>query len=210
MRRLQFIAFFCSPSLLSASLTLACSVLVLVFANFRFLRRSNIIYELIFGDASSPDLIYESNIAFNTLNQTVFGNDTLNKILFFGLWLIIGLFVYALLNGVGQTVNKSKNEYQSLQYINAQKSVIEKDFVYRLLLRSLGILSIVVYAFVFVKFLYPYSIYAVRVGLSETSQLIGWLCLILGGIVTLIGLHIFVVLFRFTSLKIRIFGIRNI
>lgn len=209
MRRMQFFVIFCAPTLLSAILTFVLSILILASANFGFLRRSNILYEIIYGSGSSPDLIRESNIAFNQLNQAVLGNNTLNKILFFGLWMLIGLFVYALLTEVGRTVNRSKEEFDSLKYVNAQKEVIEKDYLYRFLLRSLGLLSLGVYMYVFMKFLYPYGIYAVRVGLNENSRLIGWLSLILGGIVTVISLHVFVVLIRLATLRIRIFGIQN-
>lgn len=206
MRKLQLTALFCGPTFLSSVVTGATALILLTVANFSYLLRSGLIYDAIFGKGTPYDLIESSRTAAAAINQTVLGNSLLNKLLFFGFWIMIGLLVYALLSTVGQTIAETEQELKSLRYIHARRAQIEQDILLRLALRFTGLLAAFIYGWIFIRFILPFCIFASRVGLGNLSQPSGWFYLVLSPVVLLVALHIIVIILRLIVLRPRLYG----
>jgi len=73
------------PSQLSIIGNLMASGLILAVASLSYLAGSGLIYNFLFGSGSSIELIQTSRGTFSAFNNTVFGNPTLNKVLYFAM-----------------------------------------------------------------------------------------------------------------------------
>lgn len=206
MRRLRLTVLFCSPSLASGVAAVLGAGLLLLIANLSYLLNSGLIYETIFGKGSPYDLVQTSHDTISLLTHTVLSNTLLNKVLFFAFWMMIGLFVYITVITFSQTVSQAGEEVHSLHYIHAHKQLIERNLLVRLALRLGGILAAIIYIWIFLSLLLPFSIFASRIGLAELNRVVGWLYILLSWLVLTLSLHIAVIIVRLISLKPRLFG----
>ncbi len=204
--KLKLTALFCGPTLMSAIATGLGVIVLLAAANFSYLLRSGFIYDLIFGKGTPYDLIQTSRDKAALLNQTILGNPLLNKFLFFGFWMMVGLFVYVLISTFGQTLAETEKELKSLHYIHARKAQIEHDLLLRLALRFTGLLVGFLYGWFFIRLIFPFCVFASRVGLGSLSKASGWFYLALGLSVLLLALHGIVVTLRLIVLRPRLYG----
>jgi hypothetical protein len=206
MRLLNETFLLCEPSLLSGTVTVIGALLLLLVANFSYLLRSGLLYDAIFGKNSSVELIQTSRDTASALNQTVFGNETLNHILFFGFWMVVGLFVYVTIMAVSQSISELGTDLKSLSYIHARKILIEQNLLVRTAIRAAGFLSACIFGWIFVRFLVPFSVLATRVGFSGLEEISGWFYLFLGTIVLILSIHIMVIIARVIVVRPRVFG----
>ncbi len=206
MHKLKLTALFGGPTLMSSVVTGIGAVVLLAGANFSYLLRSGLIYDLIFGKGTPYDLIQTSRDTVSVINQTVLGNPLLNKLLFFGFWMMVGLVVYAVISTFGQTLAETGEELKSLRYIHARKTQIEQDILLRLSLRITGVLAAFLYGWLFMRLILPFCVFASRVGLGSLSQISGWFYLLLSLVVLLLALHAIVVIARLIVLRPRLYG----
>lgn len=206
MTRLKELVLISEPSLLGGTVVAAASGLILILVNFSYLLKSGFIFDFLFGRGSPYQLIQNSRDFASTLNQTVFGNPTLNKLLFFGFWMMIGLFAYVTIMAISQSISETDADLKSLGYIHARKTLIERNLVVRIAVRLGGILAAAIYGFVLVRFLFPFAIFASRVGFGQLDTVSGWIYALIGFIVLALGLHIAVIIARLVMLRPRLFG----
>ena len=206
MRRLNVAVLLFEPSLFSGTVTVIGAFVVLLLANFSYLLKSGLIFDAVFGKDSPVDLIQTSRDTVGSLNQTVFGNPTLNHILFFGFWMMIGLFAYVTIVAIGQSISETDKDLKTLGYMHARKALVERSLFVRIAIRAGGVLGACMYVWVFVRFLLPFCIFATRVGLDQLSKPSGWIYLALGGIVMMLSLHILVIFARLIAVRPRVFG----
>jgi len=159
---------------------------------------------LAFG--SNGSTISTSQTTLAQLNDRLFGNPVLNKILFFGTWLFIGCLVYIIVSAIIAFGNESVETVEEMHYMHASRQKLKGVFLSRLGLRLVSFGLLIVYAAFFARLLMPYSAYAVQVGANQASLLSGILYIGLGGIVLLASLHIFIVLIRLVALRTRLFS----
>lgn len=206
MKRLQATGLFTSPSALSIGLVVVTAALLLGAANMTFLSDTGLLQNTIFGSDSEFGLIETSASSWSAITETVLGNPILNKVLFFGFWMMIGLVVYAILTTVGQSLAEAGEEFESMKYVHARKQLIEQDLFFRLTVRAVACIGLLLLSWVFFKLVLPFSVIASRVWLNDLSTPINWLYGFLGLTVLLLALHIFVILLRLLVLRPRIFG----
>lgn len=205
MSRLRFAGTLLTPSLASVVLCGGLSLLVLVISSLIYNSRTNVLFDLLFGPDSSAELIQSGRGSIGAINEAVFGNPILNKVIFFVFWCLVGLIIYFLISGVGKTTAVVAETTHQLHYLNAKRQQIEEQLGLRIMMRSMGLLAAFLYGIFFFKVLFPFSILCGRIGISILG-LSGWLYFMAGLIVLVLSLHIWIVLLRFISLRPRLYG----
>jgi len=194
------------PSLASMMATAFVSTLTLGIATQSYLSGSGVVYDFLFGPNSSSELIRSSQSTLSAFNNTVFGNPTLNKILYFAMWMLIGLITYMLLYGLSRGAQSAAEDVEEAGYANTNKKALLRNIGRRLALRLIVFIAWWVYIIFFVKILLPFSILAARIGAGNLPTLGGWLYGLLGLAVLAISLHIHVIFVRLLVLRVRLFN----
>lgn len=194
-----------SPSSLSGCLVVVASVLILLGATWSYSVGSGAMYDFLFGKNSSVELISSSQSALAAFANTVFGNPTLNKILYFAFWMLVGLFVYVVLFALLRGTSTAIRDAQEATYTNVKKLELFKSVVVRFGLRLVVILAWVIYWIFFVEILFPFSILAARIGLSELPRIMGWIYSPLSLLIMVLSLHIHTVFVRLLVLRVRLY-----
>jgi hypothetical protein len=206
MRNLKLAVLFCQPTLLSSAVTLFTAVALLAVANLSSLNRSGQLYDFIFGPGTPIDLIQRSRDTLTAINQTVFGNTVLNQVLFFGFWMMIGLFVYITIAIAREALSDTDQAVRYLRYVHARRQLIRHNFWVRTALRTGGLLAAVLYGWILIRLLLPFCIFCTRVGLSELNLLSGWGYCLLGLTTLLVVLHGGIIIARLIAVRPRLFG----
>ena len=204
----NFIGILLQPTLGSLIGSLAFSLVILLIGTLSVTQPSGAIYDFLFGSEyrNAPEFIELARSSLMTLNDTVFGNETLNKVLFFICWLLLGTVVYLISASISNSVVAANDIRSELHYMNLHKEELEREVGKRLALRAVAILNWFFYGLFFFKFLLPYSVSAARIAASSLDSWQGWAYGLLSLVVLLVSLHFHVVLFRFALLRPRVFG----
>jgi hypothetical protein len=200
------LGYLLTPSLLSGISTLLISVLALVFASWSYSVGSGAVYDFLFGPNSSGELIQTSRSTISAFGDTVFGNPTLNKILYLAFWMFVGLIVYLILFVIIKGTSSAAEEVQETGYANVNRTGQLKMFGVRAGIRLLVAVAWFVYSIFFIKILLPFSVLSARVGAGQLPQLSGWLYGIMGLLVLAVSLHIHVIFLRLVLLRVRVSG----
>lgn len=204
MRKLRFVGPLLLPSVGSLVFTMLLAVTILGTAAWAFYSKSGILYTYLFGPNSAPELIQSSRSTLEAFSNTVFGNPTLNKVLFFVFWLIVGLIVYTIVTGLGNYFGEVREVIIESHYINAPKGTTRQHAILRLLLRIIGFSLVFIYLVFFYNIFLPFSILSSRIGLGHLSSLYGWLYLAIAYVELVLSLHVLLILLRFTALRPRL------
>jgi hypothetical protein len=206
MRSLKLPILFCQPSFGSGLAVIFTSVALLVLSNYSYLLRSDLINGTFSPDSSSVDVILATQGTMDTLRHTILGNPTLNKILFFAFWMMIGLFAYVTLAAIWGSVAEANNEAEASHFIHARKKLVQEHMIVAIAMRVGGILALILFGVLFASLLFPFSILAARVGLSSLNTLMGWGYVLLAFAVLALSLHCFVIIGRIIMGRPRMFG----
>lgn len=202
----RFIRLALQPSLFSGIITVLLSSIILGVATLSYANGSGIVYEFLFGENSSTELIQTSRGTFAAISNTVFGNPTLNKLLYFVFWMLVGLLTYILLYSLIRGASTTMEDVEETNYVNVTRGETLRIFITHSVLHIAIVLCWFVYTLFFIKIFLPFSILSGRIGLTMLPGIQGWLYGLLGLIVLIGSLHIHVVLLRFSLLKVRAFG----
>ncbi len=197
------------PSLLSAITTLSVSAVVLLAAVFSLSNGSGLIYDYLFGPGSSSDLISSARGSVDAFNNTVFGNVLLNKILYFGLWMLVGLLVYMILYLVIRGASAAAEDFEQTTYKNANAELLMREFAGRAGLRAIAALCWFMYWIFFIKTLLPFSVLSARIGADAMPGMNGWVYGAVGLLTIMLSTHIHVIFLRLVALKARLFGAQS-
>ncbi len=168
------------------------------------LRTGVLFNALTFGSSSAATTI-TSQTTLSDLNDHIFGNPLLNKILFYAMWLLIGCLVYILVSALVSMGSESVEAVEEMKYVHAKRKQMEAVFLSRLGVRGVAAVLEIAYTILFVKLLVPYSLYAVHVGANQTQILPAIAYIALGSVVLLLSFHVHVVLLRTIALRTRLF-----
>ncbi len=206
MHPLKNISKLITPSTASIALSLVLTV-VIVGAGLWFtdIRTGVLFNALTFGSNAPDTTITTSLTTINQLNDRIFGNELLNKFLFYGLWLMIGCLVYVLVSAIIAFGGESVEAVEEMKYVNASRAGLERVFLSRLGTRIIAIILEVLYSLFFLRLILPYSTYAIHVGVNQTQLLPALGYIGLGTAVLMAGWHVHVVLIRLVALKTRLF-----
>lgn len=206
MRDLRFTGLMLKPSLSSLAVSFGLTGTFLGILALSYTAKTGLIYDYIFGPDSSASLIETSKSSIEALNQVIFGNPTLNKILFFGFWMAIGLIVYLTLTGIWSSVNSAYSTVNEINYATAHKLRIDNDLKYRIILRIVAAMLWFIYSVFFLKIFLPFSILCGRISVGTLNLPSGWLYGLISIVVLEVSLHLHVVFARFFMLRPRLIG----
>ncbi len=192
------------PSLISGLVTVFISVAIIAAAVFSYISGNGLIYDYLFGPNSSAELIKQSRGTVATFSNTVFGNPTLNKVLYFAFWMLVGLVVYIILYTIFRSTSKVAEDINVATFKNAKINDILSNFGVRLAVRCGVALGWVLYTIFFIKILLPFSILCARIGAADFPSLTGILYGLLGLVVLVISIHLHLVFARLMALKVRL------
>lgn len=206
MRSLKLPVLFCEPSFASGLLVIISSITLLVFSDYSYLLKSDLIRNTFSPDGSAVDGLLVSSGTMHTFRATVLSNPALNKVLFFCFWMIVGLFVYVILATVWDSFSNAGSAIESTHYVHARRDLIQNNLLVRLAIQVGGVLSLIVFGVIFASLLYPFSILSTRVGFSELNTFAGWGYALLGLVVLTLSLHCFVIIGRLIMARPRMIG----
>lgn len=206
MQKLRLAGSLLLPSLGSLVTSFILAGLFIGLSAWAHFARGGRIYSILYGENSAPELIEKSRSTVEAFSNTVFGNPTLNKVLFFVFWLIIGLIVYTIFTGLGKYLSELKDVVVESRYVNAPRGATRQHMIIRLLLRLIGISLVFVYFVFFYNIFLPFAILCSRISFSELPNLNGWMYAGLAVAELMLSLHIMLILLRFTALRPRLFG----
>lgn len=193
------------PSFSSGLLTVTLSAAALVVATVSYFAGNGLVYDYLFGPHSSTELIRQSKGTISALNNTVFGNSVLNKILYFGFWMLVGLVVYILLYSLLKGTAAAAEDIQETTYKNMRFREMLTNLGTRLAVRAAALIAWALYWVVFIKILLPFSVLSARVGGGDLPAPSGWLYGLLGLVVLILSTHIHLILLRLVTLRSRLF-----
>ncbi len=168
--------------------------------------KSGVFYDLLLGPASTATQIETASSTFSAISNTVLGNSTLNKLLFFGFWLMVGLAVYTIVMSFSYYTGGIVMFWEELHQINSRKKLLREQFKLRVLLQTIGLLLLIFFTVFFVKILLPFSLLCARISLGLWGNVSGLGYFTAGLVILLLSFHIYTTLFRFAALRTRVFG----
>ncbi|MCW1908297.1 MAG: hypothetical protein KIH63_003055 [Candidatus Saccharibacteria bacterium] len=205
MRSLENIKELLTPSFASATTVIGATVVFLGGATFITSSDSGALYEWLFGETSSASQIETAKSALQTVNDTVLGNSTLNQLLFFVLWALIGLAVYVIIAGINREVSSVSEDLEDMVGKNTHTDEIRHEIITKAILRMVFIACWGIYAVFSVRIYLPFSFLCARIGGTQLSEISGWLFILAGTLTMLLSLHMHVVFARLVMLKTRLF-----
>ena len=206
MNQARFTRLLLRPSTSGLTGIVGLALLIMFVSGFLYTTRNGLFYDYLFGAGSSATLIETSQSTVAVFNETIFGNPTLNKILFFVFWMVIGLVVYVLLSGLGAGVSSAEQVANEARFVHAKKLRLGSELGLKVVLHIIGLGLLVVYTVFLFKVLLPFSVLCARIVAGNLRQPINWLYGVLGFIVLCGTFYIGLILIRFLLLRPRIFG----
>ncbi len=198
------------PSTSSTISVIILSILIYVVAILTYATKSGLIYRYLFGPNSSAELIKSSHDTVSALNNTVFGNPTLNKVLYFAMWMLLGLIVYIILFSFIRSVSSAAEDIEETTYTNIDPKGGWHAIALRAGIRAAIIVFWLIYWIFFIRILVPFSVLSAKIGVGNMPHATGFIYSLLGIIVLILSLHLHVICMRLIALKVRLFDSADI
>lgn len=205
MHRLRTLFTLLTPSLLSGIVTLCAVFGVVVVSGWSYIAHNNLFYDYLFGPYGIQNILLQAPDPFALFKNTVATNPATYYVILFFTALMIGLFVYALLQSLSRVSRAARTIVQELKLPDERRDMLQRTAV-----RTAALAGWAAYTALFLNVLLTTSILLLELGVSNFagSQLAGVVyftgaCVLLG-----VGLHVHIVFARLTTLKSRIFGER--
>lgn len=195
-----------TPSSLSLFISIFLSIGAMVAIGVSYSAGKGSIYNYLFGTGSSADLINSSKSTLSALNDTILGNATLNKVLYFAFWMVVGLVVYIILYAVLRGGGAAGEELKEASYANIKREHILQDYAIKSIVRLAAVFGLIVFNILFIKVFLPYVSLATKSATNQLISLQGVAYCLVSFLVLIVSCHIEVVLFRFIALKVRLMG----
>ncbi len=192
------------PSLASALTAIGLSIGLFGGSAFFYFAHNGSVYDFLFGATSSEEVVRHSKNTVSALNNAIFGNPLLNKVLYFAFWMAVGLLVYFLLYMIIKSLSNAAEDIEATTYKNARLDDVLNSLLTRLAVRLLALLVWIMYAFFFVKVVLVYCTLWTRLAMSGFPRMSGWLYSLLALSILTIGFHLHVIFLRLIALKVRL------
>jgi hypothetical protein len=206
MRKLAFAGIVLQPSVASSITVVASTVMVFINTIVNIGGSSDQLFRIILGSNTSPELIDTTKSMVSGLAEIIFDNPTVNKLLFFAFWILVGLVVYVFVNGAGSGLNAAQKFYDEEKMIHVHKDKLEQEVLLKLTLIAAAICAWVLYMVVFLKLFLPFSVLSFQVAWGGDLKVSTVLTGLFGFVVLLVTLHLHIVLLRCATLRPRIIG----
>lgn len=195
-----------SPSLLSGLLVVFFSIAVITVTIFTYLSGQGTFYDYLLGSRSSTVALEQSSGPASTLDNTVFNNIWLARVLNFALWALVGLLVYALIHYSIIGSEAAVDNIKKTRYKNARVGEMFTDFGIRLVIRLAAITGWIIYWIFFIKVLLPFCVLIIRNEVGHLSTVNDWYFGLLSAVVLILGFHLHTVFMRLIALRLRLFS----
>lgn len=199
-----------TPSWLSLIIGFLLSVGIMTAVGVSYAAGKGSIYSYLFGPGSSSDLIDSSKSTLSALNDTILGNATLNKVLYFAFWMVVGLLVYIILYSLMRGTGAASEELKEASYANIKRERILQDYAIKSVVRLAALFGLIVFGILFIKVLLPYSSLATKNASGELLSIAGIAYLLVSFMILMVSSHIMLVLVRFMTLRVRMFNQQEI
>jgi len=169
---------------------------------------SGILYDFLFGfdyDNASEFIGFARETVL-VLSGTFFGNEILNKVLFFIFWLLLGTAVYFIAVSITGSITAANEVRSEMHYMNLHKRELEAQVGKRIALHVLGGLNWLFYWILFLRILMPYISSLAQISVSNFSNLQGLFYGLAAFLLLMLSLHGHVIFLRFLLLRPRVFG----
>ena len=205
MDRLRHIGNILSPSVSSSAVGIVMAGAVYAVVIFSTSIGNGTIYDWLLGPHSSAGQIQKAHGTFAALSTTILGNNILNQVLFFGMWVLVGIAVYVVLIILGHEFSELHHMQQDFGYANARLSQVMAYHGLRLFIRSIVLAGWGLYWLFFVRIFVPFSLLCAHIGSGQLGTVTGWLYAVAGFLVLVVTLHLHLVFMRLLLLRTRLF-----
>lgn len=206
MKQSRFTRLLIQPTAVGLLGVFGLSLGVMFLSGFSYATKNNLLYDYLFGSNSSAALIETSRSTITVFNEAVFGNPTLNKILFFAFWMVVGLVVYVFISGIGAGISTAEHTLEEATFVHAQKLRLGSELGLRVVLHIIGAGLLMIYLIFFFKILLPFGVLCSRIVAGDIRQLSNWIYAVLGFTVLSAAFYLGIILLRFLLLRPRLFG----
>ncbi len=195
-----------TPSVLSLIVTVSLASTLTIGTFIKYGTNGDKLYHLVLGSNTPNDLVNSTHATFSNYYQLIFGNTTLNKILFFMFWMLIGLGIYTIAMIVYRGFATAEETAEELSYVHINKSKVLRQLWTRWVLHILAAMLIIVYSVFFLRLFIPYGLSNLQLAVDLLPSLSSLVRGALGVILIFLSLHVYTVLFRLLFLRVRVFG----
>jgi hypothetical protein len=205
MNRLQFTAILLKPSVSSSIIVAVVSLLMIIVSLWVYSLKTGLLYEYLLGPGSSAQLLETSETSIIGMQEAVFGNDALNTVMLYAFWMLIGIGVYLVINGLQMSYEATDRILRQKHYVNHRKQMLEKSFSHRILLRGFVTMIWFIYSVIYFRVIVQFVALTSTSALRETASApLEWWYLIIAFIVSVVSLHLHVILLRLFLLRPRV------
>ncbi len=208
-QRLRYIGLLLQPSTLSLTITL---IITEAFVGLTFWAnglRNGAWYNYWFGSSSALTAIQEQRNFIDTLRHTVFSNPTFNKILYYSMWLILGLLVYEVVMALRFMISGTINTVEEEHYIHNNPRNALRKAGSKLVIRLIVLGCWLLYTVLFFKLLLPFSLLCIKIWIGQLGMWTAWLYALIGTLVLLLSLHLHTIFIRLFALRVRLGNVAN-
>lgn len=206
MRKLAFTGIILQPSITSSMLVIILGALVFINSIINLSGSNDLLFKLLLGSDTSVELLDTTKSTVSSLSEVILNNPTVNKLLFFSFWFLVGMTVYAFISGAGSSIDAVQKLHEDEQLLHMQKKKLQREWVLKLLLRASALFAWIIFITIFMKLLLPFSVLSFQVagsgGFSFSTITTG----LLGFVVLTLALHLHVVFLRSVLLRPRVIG----
>lgn len=195
-----------SPSFSSGVASVLLAVCIFASGMYGYLSGDGAIYNFLLGSNSSTELINQSRNSISEFSAIVFGNAWLNKILYFGFWMVIGLFMYLIVHYFLLGTKKALEDIEETTYRNTRIEEMLTNLGTRLAIRVIFIISWLIYWQFFIKTLVPYCFLEAKAASKDFPTAISFAHIAYGLLLLTLGIYAHVVFMRLIALRARLFG----
>jgi hypothetical protein len=166
--------------------------------------KSGSLYEAILGGNSSLRQVNNFQEQMSIISSQVAENRAITRFPTFMLWVLIGLVVYAVTEGLINLIKDLVEIKKETKYVHALESHVYKSVLKRLTVRMGFVLLIVIYVSIFSNRILPFCVKLLQVAAYALTNPLSILYIILALSILLVVFHGLVVLLRFYSLRPRV------
>ncbi len=202
--RLRYIGLLFRPSSLSLSITLGITALFMAITFWAYGLRDGALYNYWYGPGSAVSALQQQSSLVDTIRHTIFSNPTFNKVLFYVMWLVLGLIVYEIIMAIRLVVDATIETVAEDSYVHSSHLKMWRRLGPRFIIRGVVLGCWLIYTVFFLKLLMPFTILAFKIWIGQLGVWTAWLYALIGVFVLLLSLHLHTVFLRLFALRVRL------
>jgi hypothetical protein len=204
MPALKNVNLYLSPTVLSMLMGVVICGGYVGLAIYSLGLRSGSLYEAILGNNSSQQQVSSFQDQLAIVTSQVSGNKAVDRFPTFLVWVLVGLVVYAVTEGLITLSRELVDIKKESTYVHARQAHVYKNAFIRLGVRMGFVLVIVAYAIMFFNWILPFCVQSLQTAAYALTNPLSIIYIGLVLSILLITFHGLVILLRFYSLRPRV------